>query len=415
MPNPDTITKIKSIDLKAYLEQHTTFKRKFSSRHGGGFMGPCPICGGDDRFRVYPAMGICHCRQCSPSTRWEDIISITSRMRGTSFPETCEYLQSVADGLPVVNLLELEGAASQDPSPEWRQAGEEVVRQCHEALWSDEGAAVRQYLQEKRLLTEESLRKWHLGLSVEQQVIAGLKVPKGIVIPWFFEGELWHLKVRVNPATYGTKYLSIHWQDPDRKEPGGVPIIYGAETLERRDLCVVCEGEFDAMLLHQEAGDLVAVITNGTCKDEFDLRVIPCLLPMRRIYIAYDTDPNEAGQKAAARLEKTSEKAKSVRLSWGKDITEFQQQGGDLREWVRSFLESTDPPLPICEQEDIPEEPDEAPSVFSGASSRDELAGDGSIIVLLQSWNRAIYGKNALRVSRDPRGSIRCEFLEKVR
>ena len=40
-------------DLLSILEQHTTLDRVASTR-GGEYAGPCPACGGTDRFRVWP-------------------------------------------------------------------------------------------------------------------------------------------------------------------------------------------------------------------------------------------------------------------------------------------------------------------------------------------------------------------------
>jgi Zinc-binding domain of primase-helicase len=41
--------------------------RKVATTRGGEWAGPCPFCGGRDRFRVQPEKGLWFCRQCSPN------------------------------------------------------------------------------------------------------------------------------------------------------------------------------------------------------------------------------------------------------------------------------------------------------------------------------------------------------------
>jgi len=56
-------------DLLAEIEQDTRLKRTSTSR-GGQYNGPCPWCGGLDRFRVQPyydAYGFFACNQCRRS------------------------------------------------------------------------------------------------------------------------------------------------------------------------------------------------------------------------------------------------------------------------------------------------------------------------------------------------------------
>jgi len=405
----DNKAKIKQIDLKAFFGQQVTLQ-KVSSQQGGGYAGPCPICGGNDRFTTYPALGICLCRQCSPSAKWEDIISFTMRQHGTGFQETCKYLLKIAAGLPVVDTVEMEHQAKQEPSSEWRRAGEKVVNRCFEALWRPEGELGRKYLQERRL-SKETSEYWDLGASTKWQVIDGLNVPPGIVIPEYFEGKLWNLKVRVNEKKFGSKYLSVSWQDNSRKESCGRPILFGDELLKRHPVCVFLEGEFDTMLLDQEAGDLVACVTLGSCSQGIDARVIPHLLQVRQIFLAYDTDG--PGQNSAETMKRNSNRFKIVNVPWGKDVTEFNVAGGDLRQWVESFLDEHEPDSASV-RDDIPElEPAEL----------DRQAGDGEqlpmeaaplsneITIPLGKWNRRVLERDKIKVSKSSSSGILCQLI----
>src|SRR5438094_9406605 len=72
-----------------------TWLKKVASTRGGEFAGPCPFCGGRDRFRVQPERGLWWCRGCG-GERWEDAIAYVMRRDGVGFPEACARL----DGRP---------------------------------------------------------------------------------------------------------------------------------------------------------------------------------------------------------------------------------------------------------------------------------------------------------------------------
>ena len=50
------------IQLATYIEGLNL--KRVASTGGGEFAGPCPFCGGHDRFRVQPANNIWLCRYC---------------------------------------------------------------------------------------------------------------------------------------------------------------------------------------------------------------------------------------------------------------------------------------------------------------------------------------------------------------
>ncbi|MBZ0307011.1 MAG: hypothetical protein K8I82_13155, partial [Anaerolineae bacterium] len=61
--------------MLAEINRDTILKR-VASTNGGEYHGPCPFCGGKDRFIVQPDQpcgGRWSCRHCSP--RWQDGIA----------------------------------------------------------------------------------------------------------------------------------------------------------------------------------------------------------------------------------------------------------------------------------------------------------------------------------------------------
>jgi DNA primase len=69
-----------------------TILRSMASTHGGEYAGPCPWCGGRDRFRVWPHADNpgYWCRQCG---RKGDGIQYLRNRYGLSYSEACQRLR----------------------------------------------------------------------------------------------------------------------------------------------------------------------------------------------------------------------------------------------------------------------------------------------------------------------------------
>jgi DNA primase len=103
------------------------------------------------------------------------------------------------------------------------------------------------------------------------------------------------------------------------------------------------EGEFDALLLTQLAGDLVGVCTLGSASSrKLDERWISHFLGSQKIILVGDND--RAGQDWASALGALNRRMRRVNVPAGKDITEFWQRKGQVRTWVTNTLSG------ICRQ-----------------------------------------------------------------
>lgn len=272
-----------------------------------------------------PSLGVANNRwKCFGCGRSGDAIDWLREREGLTFQEACERLGSVSFLSSAPTALHRQASASSAPTERWQNRALEVVSQCEVALWSDAGARARSWLN-RRGLTDETVRRWHLGLNGHSQKIAGLWVPRGIVIPCLVGGQVWYLKVR--RAAGQPKYVQVK---------GSQLALYGADTLAGREVAAVTEGEFDAILLHQEAGDLVGVVTLGSASARLPDAWVPYLLGVKRLLIAYDTD--SAGSEGASAWQALSVRAQRLLPLAGKDITDFSQAGGDLRAWIRFAL-----------------------------------------------------------------------------
>ncbi len=73
-------------DLLGLVGKYTALTRLSGSEYGG----PCPKCGGNDRFHVQSAEGWWFCRQCHEKRG--DVIEFVTWLEGVSFREACERI-----------------------------------------------------------------------------------------------------------------------------------------------------------------------------------------------------------------------------------------------------------------------------------------------------------------------------------
>jgi DNA primase len=314
--------------------------RKVALTDGGEWAGACPWCGGDDRFRVWPEAERPHywCRGCQ---RQGDRIQWLRDHDGLSYPEAAHAAgHPVSTGAAPAHPTR-QAADAAPPAVAWQERARVVVQEAAAALWSPVGARALGYLQEQRGLSAATIRAAQLGYlpaeRYEPPAAWGLDgerhvwLPAGLVIPCEAQGALWYAKIR-RPSGE-PKYIAPR---------GWRPALYGADTLAGRPLLVLTEGELDALLLRQAAGDLIDVATLGSASQRLSGRWLSCLLPAQRVLAVYDQDM--AGQRGAAALAALSARVRRVRPLDGKDLTEQWQRGGDLRAWAEYQCARHGPP-----------------------------------------------------------------------
>ena len=108
------IQSAKEVDILDLTEQHTQL-RKISANE---YEGPCPKCGGDDRFHVHRGKGWFFCRKCHLEKG--DAIEFVQWMRAMPFPEAVEQLTGLLPALPVAHRQPAQRPAQRQPtvSPE---------------------------------------------------------------------------------------------------------------------------------------------------------------------------------------------------------------------------------------------------------------------------------------------------------
>ena len=258
-----------------------------------------------------------------------DAIAWVMKRGPLDFPEACRRLG--ADPSAPTS-----GTAARRPAPkpsileppdyDWQFEAFVVAYDCRKLLWSDAGTWALEYLRDRGLNDYTIEDNW-LGLQPEDGDRNGLFVPRGIVIPYRHNkiDTWWALKVR--RAEGEPKYTQVK---------GGKASLYRADSLAGQDVAVVCEGEFDTLLLAQHVGDLVAVFTFGGAASHDVDAWLPYLLHLKRLLIATDND--KSGEEAWQYWKRKTKRAKRLAPPGGaKDITDAWKDGADLRAWVLDF------------------------------------------------------------------------------
>lgn len=121
-------------------------------RAGGELVGPCPICGGRDRFAINPRKAQFLCRHCATDGGRGDQIALVMFVRGLDFLPALDWLCGPRHDLPpaeIARRAEAAKAAEDKRAAEAARYRERARREAW-AIWSAglpaEGTPVRDYL-----------------------------------------------------------------------------------------------------------------------------------------------------------------------------------------------------------------------------------------------------------------------------
>ena len=334
------------IDL---LTQDGHTLKKAAGTHGGEYAGPCPFCGGEDRFRVWPDQGNggrYWCRQCE---KHGDSIQYLRDSKGLSYLDACQALN-----VKPQTSWQLLGPRRQTkptwipreaktPRDLWQNKAKAFLDQSQHDLWADTGKATRQWLHD-RGLNDKTIKQARLGWNLRDvyqtreswglpTVISKktgkpkkLWTPKGLVIPYIIDGQIIRVRIRRPDTEDGDPYILLPGVDT---RPMALGI--GHKTV------VIVESELDGLLIQQKAGVIIGVVALGSAQARPDKETHEVLNKAETILVALDTD--QAGAKESWQWW-TKHYPQTVRWPCpiGKDPGEAYQQGLDILAWVKAGL-----------------------------------------------------------------------------
>ena len=324
--------------------------RREAGTGGGTWGGPCPGCGGKDRFRIQPYFsgidwhkgGRWICNQCHP--KWSDAPGYLMTFHRMTYLEACRELgieaksRSAPPSRPAWKPRE-----AKPPPSRWQKKAAEFVAGSEKNLWGEAGAEARAYLESRGLsvtFIKWAKLGWNAKVQFDDYAAWGLPpernergnpkrfwLPPGIVIPVFGgDGQLLRIKIRRSPPDCKPKYIAI---------TGGAATSF--MVLGEAPAVVVVEAELDALLLYQEAGDLATMMATGSAQYKSDAEVFARLRGAPAVLVALDAE--QSGYAAWKWWRGNLQNTRLCPVPYGKDPTEAHQQGADLRAWVGGLVE----------------------------------------------------------------------------
>ena len=330
--------------------------KKVASTHGGEYASACPVCGGNDRFRVWPnngEHGTWWCRSCD---KGGDAIELLRFAKGMSFKEACEHLgkqpaahsRSRTFRAPKPQAADFIPVTIADPVELWQAKAAAFVEYCHKALLAniDQLAWLRQ-----RGITQDTIKRFRLGWNdkniwrkrstwgVEdktvkekdgtEKVMDLLGLYAGLVIPYIVDGSIHRLRIRRPEGD--VRYYVVPGS-------GMAPMTIQANrsTANSKAAWVIVESELDAILVAQDAGDIVGTAALGAVSIKPDDTLKKNLDVSAHIMVALDAD--KAAAKAWPWWGEHFSQADRWPVPQGKDPGDYRKAGGDIRAWVLAGL-----------------------------------------------------------------------------
>lgn len=308
--------------------------KRVATTGGGELAGPCPFCGGTDRFRVQPENNIWLCRHCTDG-KWRDVVDFVAMRDGISIAQAARAITDLTfpafPGRSGKVKPKPAYYSYKPPTQEWQADGWQAVDRCNAALFGEGGANALAYLQ-RRGFTEDTIRHFKIGYS-SGVTFGDLWVPRGITIPCQANGVLWYLKIRTNTTP---KYTLVKGSKP--------AALFNADDLAARKIALIVEGEFNAMAAWQAtrdyAGDRVGIASIGAAGYRPNLAQWGVYFINKTLILAL-FDEDAAGEKGAVELYSAlGDRCKLAALPKGSgDLNDFMTAGGDVSEWLRLEVE----------------------------------------------------------------------------
>ena len=322
--------------------------QKAANTKGGVWKGPCPWCGGSDRFSIYPFDGDDGhyiCNQCKKSG---DPIQFERDFHGLSFEDAIEKL-GIKHKFENTKPAKKE---KKDPTPKpwepriiepppalWIEKATQFVFTAYKHLLSGHGKPHRDYLN-SRGISNDTIKKARLGYNPAAAQYSyesfGLQpetdrsgktksiwIPPGIIIPYFdTAGTLRRIRIRNAENFAKNPYVLL--------TGGSTEYFIYPEFIPGRPTIAV-EAELDGWCVWQAAGDFINVVAVGNNTTRPDETAHDILTRSSRVLCSFD---NDDGGRTEYAWWKDHLNADWWGTPRGKDPGEAFVLGVDIRTWA---------------------------------------------------------------------------------
>ncbi len=234
-----------NFDLLSLVENATTLKRS-----GAYHIGPCPLCGGVDRFNLKrTATGWRWlCRKCSEG-RYKTPIDFVMQRDGVDFRQALEVMggkielqhgsKRIKPAAPVVSL----------PDPAWQNSAWQRVERATSALRAAPGGSVASFL-DRRGLTAGTREAFWLGADTATDPVSKRARP-ALMMPWCDRDTVTAFSFRfVDAPLDGEKRYKTYGQKEHNAR-----LLFGLQNTGGARTLVIFEGEINAMSVWQAAAN----------------------------------------------------------------------------------------------------------------------------------------------------------------
>lgn len=311
--------------------------KRTSNTNGGEWHGPCPICKeGTDRFFVTPdhpkyRCAVYYCRRCQKGGKVYDLV---------------KYLGGDASALPAKKAPANKERGKNPlliqkfpPPPEWQKKLKYWTNSSLTGVGMEEPYR-------RRGIDKKTVEELGLGYNGKERTlkIGGNEVlfREGMVLPNYRGQDLFSVQFR--QWLTGTMYYYCY---------GSTRIPYHYTKLkDPKAPIVIVESALDAVILYQEAGDMIHAVAMGSAQAKPEAYLSSLIEKATKLCVCMDYD--DAGIQSARWWKGQYPEAKICFTPTGKDIGDYHLAGGSVRKWVTNLIttdttpERPEPDIKLC-------------------------------------------------------------------
>ena len=347
---------LQNADIVQMAGQRVELRKNSRKQHAG----PCPKCGGDDRF--YCEKSYFACRQCHPKRG--DAIEYISWIDNLPYADA---LAKLGGPLPITPAIDKVKPVAKAPVQDrgWNeQQKRQLVIDAHLSLLkgtAKQAQAAMTYLQ-NRCIDIETIKAFDIGYAAKYLPHTWedgrFTYPRqvAITLPWFnHDGALISIKYRFiekhdytdldGKARTGENKTS-EWGNQEHGNLFGWQQLQGPNN---RQVLIICEGEMNALSLWKVGNHVIDVLSAGPQGQIINLPAAAVDLAKQYKHVIVWADERDIADKAAKQIGAAAmESPKSAEYPKGADANDMLKAGA-LFDWLTFAMGQLGvevPPLP---------------------------------------------------------------------
>jgi ribosomal protein L37AE/L43A len=306
-------------DLVSYVSSLVQLRKS-----GAYYIGPCPICGGRDRFNIKRAEAdLWICRKCITDGKYHSAVDFVMQYHKLEYQEALKRMGLEAPRRPLGQIRPRSpytpAPVQVVPDPAWQEKAWKKIDAANNLLISEAGKPGRDYLA-ARGISRGSIFMHSLGYGM----VYGRPA---IFIPWLDVGEV----------VTALRYRFLDNQEPKYMHmKGSLAYLFGLQHILPSDQTLLfVEGEINAISILQTLPRGMSIVSAGSESNGNAALLRALAFPYKRV-IVWSDEPSKA-KAISERMNRTdAQLLKSPRLDGKKWDASEMLQAGVLMDFVTS-------------------------------------------------------------------------------